>query len=318
MVASACIAPLEGLASYLYSYSAVIIIKNMILIVKNRAGAKVLPDGLEVKDVRFEIGPTTLQFEIHVTGYVTPSLRRHKRPVGCDSQGTESRDAPVEAKAVSQSAAVGIDLDRRALALRETPVSLAHSLTRDALCSLLVRQVVCSGRCGQRIQGQRPGGSQGRFGSFGGRYSGRVDVDLQGSWSSDRVSDCVLLGVSGTAGDIRVGVSFAGVVRVSGERVGLSGFVGVVVVLSCASVVGVVWEVADADVGVRVLVFSLRQADLRDVSRASVGRLIDQIDRLIDVRPALARPDGLTHSLTHSLTRALLVRQVFACDDAVV
>lgn len=34
-------------------------ITNMKLIVKNRAGAKVLPDGLEVKDVRFEIGPTT-------------------------------------------------------------------------------------------------------------------------------------------------------------------------------------------------------------------------------------------------------------------
>ena len=193
------------------------------------------------------------------------------------------------------------------------PLSLTRSLTRSLATRFArspVRQVVCSGRCGQRIQGQRPGGSQGRFGSFGGRYSGRVDVDLQGSWSSDRVSDCVLLGVSGTAGDIRVGVSFAGVVRVSGERVGLSGYVGVVVVLSCASVVGVVWEVADADVGVRVLVFSLRQADLRDVSRASVGRLIDQIDRLIDVRPA--------GSLTHSLTRALLVRQVFACDDAVV
>ena len=198
---------------------------------------------------------------------------------------------------------------RFARSSRDPCLSLATRFARSP-----VRQVVCSGRCGQRIQGQRPGGSQGRFGSFGGRYSGRVDVDLQGSWSSDRVSDCVLLGVSGTAGDIRVGVSFAGVVRVSGERVGLSGFVGVVVVLSCASVVGVVWEVADADVGVRVLVFSLRQADLRDVSRASVGRLIDQIDRLIDVRPALARPDGLTHSLT----RALLVRQVFACDDAVV
>ena len=106
----------------------------MKLIVKNRAGAKVLPDGLEVKDVRFEIGPTTLQFEIHVTGYVTPSLRRHKRPVGCDSQGTESRDAPVEAKAVSQSAAVGIDLDRRALALRSV-FARPLSLTRDALCS---------------------------------------------------------------------------------------------------------------------------------------------------------------------------------------
>ena len=69
------IAPLEGLASYLYSYSAVITITNMKLIVKNRAGAKVLPDGLEVKDVRFEIGPTTLQFEIHVTGYFLTSLR---------------------------------------------------------------------------------------------------------------------------------------------------------------------------------------------------------------------------------------------------
>ena len=42
----------------MYSYSVIIII-TMKLIVKNRAGAKVLPDGLEVKDVRFEIGPTT-------------------------------------------------------------------------------------------------------------------------------------------------------------------------------------------------------------------------------------------------------------------
>jgi len=33
----------------------VIITTNMKLIVKNRAGAKVLPDGLEVKDVRIEI-----------------------------------------------------------------------------------------------------------------------------------------------------------------------------------------------------------------------------------------------------------------------
>lgn len=36
--------------------------------------------------------------------------------------------------------------------------------------------------------------------------------------------------------------------------------------------------------------------------------MIDQIDRLIDVRPALARPDGLTHSLTHSLVLCSFAR----------
>ena len=55
MVASAYCPPRGACVVFVF----VFIITNMKLIVKNRAGAKVLPDGLEVKDVRFEIGPTT-------------------------------------------------------------------------------------------------------------------------------------------------------------------------------------------------------------------------------------------------------------------